>query len=75
MGQHELIELLKSEKDWLLAIEIRSRLKLAPGAVNRLIKILVESGEIIAKPAIDVITDEDRLKRTTVKARAYRIKK
>lgn len=74
MGQAELLNLLKKRNKWMLAIEIRKELQLAAGAINRLIKICYESGDIKRKPAIDVIKDKKRLKLSTIKASAYRLK-
>ncbi|MEM4336862.1 MAG: hypothetical protein QXG86_02545 [Candidatus Woesearchaeota archaeon] len=73
MGQSELLELLKNKNSWMLAIEIRKEMRLAPGAVNRLIKICYERGDI-EKPAIEVIKEKKRLKNTKLKANAYHLK-
>lgn len=75
MGQAELLKLLKNKKDWKLAIEIRKDMGLAPGAVNRLIKICYERGDIEKKPAVEVIKEKKRLDKTTIKANAFRFKK
>lgn len=75
MGQQEFLDILEKKKDWMLAVEIRKELGLAAGAVNRLIKILLKNVDIEAKLAIKVIKNKKRLKRSTINARAYRIKK
>ena len=74
MGQAELLELLRKKNDWMLAIEIRKEMKLAAGAVNRLIKICYERGDIERKSAIKVIKDKKRLEKSTIKANAFRLK-
>ena len=74
MGQAELLGLLKN-KGWMLAIVIRKEMGLAPGAINRLIKICYERGDLERKLAIEVIKDKKRLSKSTIKANAYRIKK
>ena len=75
MGQAELLELLKKKQDWMLAIEIRKEMKLAAGAVNRLIKLCYENGYIKRKLATEVIKNKKRLEKSTIKANAYCLKK
>lgn len=75
MGQSELIDLLNRKKDWMLAREIKNDMKLAAGAINRLIKICYENGEIDRKPAIEIIKDKKRLRVSTIKANAYKLKR
>ena len=48
---------------------------MASGSIHRMLKVLVKSGDIESSPCVEVISNKDRIKQSTIKAKAYRLKK
>lgn len=75
MGQQDVLEFLKKKKDnWFLAKELMDEFQVARGSIVRTLKRLEETDCIISKPATQVISNKNRLKKTTKLALAYKIK-
>jgi DNA-binding MarR family transcriptional regulator len=75
MGQADVLEFLKKYKNkWFLAKELMCEFQVARGSIVRTLKRLEETDCIISKPAIQVIYEKDRIKKTTKLALAYKIK-
>ena len=75
MGQHDVLSFLEKRKNrWFLARELMDEFKVARGSIVRTLKQLDKTGCIKAKLAYEVISNKNRLKRTTKLALAYSFK-
>jgi len=72
MGQADIYKILKNNGDWMLSKEILEIVKMAPGGLYRLLKILEKNNEIVKYKAVDVIKDKKRLNHTSKTAWAYK---
>jgi hypothetical protein len=74
MGQGEIYKFLKKDNNWYLSSELIEEFKMSPGGMYRLLRVLERNKDIMKKKAIEVIGDKERLKKSSKKAWAFKIK-